>query len=76
MGTVTELNDPFEYITDAVTEKLIGVSWCDRIYSMAIMSNGEVITNSLEVEIPKHELKQLMIMWLALEYPDSLNIDD
>ncbi len=78
MGTVTEINDGLSYITDDDDKGIQGVSWAKRNQDVEFWNDGRV-ESFIKVDgsgIQKHELKHLMIMWLALNYPDCLKFDD
>ena len=76
MNNIIELNDPFSYICD--NGVFGGVTWQRDITRLLSINNdgGIYCTFGIQKPVPKHELKQLMIMWLALNYPDCLNFDD
>jgi hypothetical protein len=76
MGTVTEIDDGLVYETD--NNKIAAVSWQKRGQFVHFRNDGFV--SALQkidgTGIGKHELRQLMIMWLALNYPDTLAYDE
>ena len=75
MAEIIELNDPFTYVMDRKEGKCIGVKWERNNKFLSIFLNGQIVSFVYD-DIPPHELKQLMIMWLSLKYPDVLNFDD
>ena len=72
---IIELNDPFNYIVDS-EDNFTGVQWMNKRGQIAQFDCDGEVFSSHTIPIPKHELRQLMIMWLALNYPDCLNYDD
>ena len=56
------------------TKVIHGVIWKRGDDELYIGRDGGVQTNT--DSIPKNELKELMIMWLALEYPDVIEWDE
>ncbi len=74
MSDVVVIEDPFSYICDDGI--MSGVTWQrGKTKLLSIMNSGE-IQCTFRGAIPKHELRQLMIMWLALNYPDCLRFDE
>lgn len=71
---IIKLSDPFFYVFDDENEnEILAVMWRrDRDY-MQFSLNGSFYSSTKY--IPNHELRQLMIMWLALMYPDALSYD-
>lgn len=84
MSNVVEMPEKLNYIVFEKNghENIDGVSWKTGNAEINIFNSGHVngwYKNSLHEfrsDIPKNELKQLMIMWLALNYPDCLAIDE
>lgn len=78
MDNVIQLNDPFSYILEQGPEKetIVGVQRRNRDGSVLELHNDGFVGCYNDHFIPKHELKQLMIMWLALNYPDVVNWDE
>ena len=75
MDNVFELNDPFSYqIGD--NGKIDAVQWFNGSQYIVINLDGTIETLLLLDNMQSHELRQLMIMWLALKYPDTLNYDE
>ena len=75
MRNVIELDDPFTYTCDNGVFR--GVTWQRGTRLLNIDNDGSICcTFDTSAPVPKHELKQLMIMWLALNYPDCLKFDD
>ena len=76
MSNIIELDDPFTYTCDDGMFK--GVTWQRGATRLLSIDNDGTIccTFGMSKPVPKHELKQLMIMWLALNYPDCLRFDD
>jgi len=76
MGEVIELDDPFTYVVDDGDGKFVAVQWTKHPNYLTIGLDGKVDslikTNCI---IPPHELRQLFIMWLALNNPDCLNFE-
>ena len=78
MGTVTEIDDGLSYIFDDDSDNIAAVSWFKRNQYVEFNCDGRV-TALIKTDgsgIQRHELKHLMIMWLALNYPDCLAYDD
>jgi hypothetical protein len=50
----------------------IGVGWKDDVCveGVEIFRNGEIFVGDAETTIPHEKLKDLMLAWLTLEYPD------
>lgn len=70
---VIELKDPFTYVFDDKTRRVIAVMWKKGKSHLAFGGSGFVDKIG---ESPKpHELRQLMVMWLAINYPDQLSFD-
>ena len=72
---ILEFPDPFEYImyNDSVT----GIAWCGAGVRVEFFRDGTVsATNGAVYEMPKNALKELMVMWLALEYPELVEIEE
>ena len=79
MGDVVEINDPFSYIIsdDGKGDVIEAVQWMNQQTSqMVVIENNGSIFCSHTLAVPRHELRQLMIMWLALNYPDVLKCDE
>ena len=72
---VVDIDDPFSYIFD--NGVFGGVVWQRGNRRLLSIDNNGAIFCSFNAEpiIPKHELRQLMVMWLALNYPDCLRFD-
>lgn len=80
MGEVVELRDPISYVMDGeeiVAVQLVGGSE-DRIslYGGHTIVEADRDGHPIALELEKHELKQLFIAWLALEYPEVINWDN
>jgi hypothetical protein len=76
MGTVTEIDDGLSYVLDDA-KKLTAVKWSKRNQFVEFKIDGSVTCQQNDgFGIGKHELKELMTMWLALNYPDVLKFDD
>lgn len=77
MGTVTELDDGLIYVFGDDKE-IEAVQWFKRNQYVAFRNDGFVsaLQKTDGSGIGKHELRQLMIMWLALNYPDTLAYDE
>lgn len=77
MGEILKLDDGFFYITSNDSDEIEGVQWFKRNQYVIFDNSGYVsaINKSDGSGIEKHELRQLMIMWLALNYPDCLAED-
>ena len=78
MGTVTELDDGLIYVFDDDSGKIEAVQWLKRSQFVEFRNDGFVsaLQKTDGSGIGKHELRQLMIMWLALNYPDTLSFDE
>ena len=78
MGTVAELEDGFSYIFGDDPEKIEAVQWLKRNQYVEFRNDGFVsaLQKTNGSGIGRHELRQLMIMWLAINYPDTLAYDD
>lgn len=77
MGEVIELNDPFIYIFDDKTKKVLAVQWSKPPNSLIIENCGRVdALLRTDCIIPPHELRQLMVMWLGVNNPDCLKFDE
>lgn len=78
MGTVTELDDGLIYVFGDEPEKIEAVQWFKRNQYVEFRNDGFVsaLQKTDGSGIGKHELRQLMIMWLALNYPDTLAFDE
>lgn len=78
MGTVTEIDDGLYYIFGDDPQKIEAVQWHKRNQFVEFRNNGyvEALQKTDDSGIGKHELRQLMIMWLALNYPDTLVYDE
>ena len=77
MGDVVELKDPFFYQMGA-DDKVKGVGYGRGFNHIVFTSiDDQVIVSTTEdAELSKHELKQLMTMWLSVNYPDVLRFDE
>lgn len=77
MGTVTNLDDGLRYVFGDNNE-IEAVQWFKRKQHVEFKNNGFVssIQKTDGSGICRHELRQLMIMWLALNYPDTLAYDE
>jgi len=78
MGTVTEIDDGFSYIFDDDSKTIESVMWMKRGQYVLFRNEGAIVESLQKIDgsgIGKHELRQLMIMWLALNYPDCLAFD-
>ena len=75
MGTVTEIDDGLRYEKDG--ESIVGVSWQSKGQIVRFANNGYVDMDTWHDGhgISKQKLRDLMIMWLALNYPDTLACD-
>ena len=60
------------------SKKIEAVQWFKRNQYVEFRNDGFVsaIQKTDGTGIGKHELRQLMIMWLALNYPDTLSYDE
>ena len=78
MGTVTEIDDGLSYIFNDETKNIEAVQWLKRSQYVEFKNDGFVsaLQKTDGSGIGKHELRQLMIMWLALNYPDTLAYDE
>ena len=78
MGTVTELDDGLFYVFDDDSKKIEAVQWFKGNQYVEFSNDGFVsaMQKTDGTGIGKHELRQLMIMWLALNYPDTLAYDE
>ena len=78
MGRVIEIDDGFGYIHDAETNSIQSVQWFKRSQFVEFKNDGyvEALQKTDGSGISRHELRQLMIMWLALNYPDVLAFDE
>jgi len=76
MGTVTEIDDGLSYEFDE-NAVCVGVNWNKRQQIVDFQNSGYVnaLVRTDGTGIGRHELKELMIMWLALNYPDTLAYD-
>lgn len=75
MGDIVHLPDYLHYILGD-NGGIQAVQWFRDNNYLTFESSGKV--DSLlraDNNIQKHELKELMIMWLALNYPDVLQFD-
>lgn len=72
---ITELYDPFAYVVADDDDKIIAVRWHRENNYVRFDRDGTVSFAGSEKNIDNHELKQLMIMWLALEHPKCLDFD-
>lgn len=84
MGEVVELKDPFSYIMagkdiDGVMYTK-GEDYGDACIEIVNYDDKHVLVRCRlgcsASRISKNDLKQLMIMWLALDYPDVLKFDE
>lgn len=72
MSNVVSLEDPFTYIQDK--GRIVAVMWKKEKNYLAISLSGYI---SRIGDHPKpHEMRQLMIMWLAIDCPHVLAEDD
>jgi hypothetical protein len=77
MSNVIKLDDPFSYLINDKTGTIEGVQWFKGNQYVHIELSGKMSTLlKTNSNIGAHELRQLMIMWLALVYPDTLKFDD
>ena len=77
MSNVIQIEDPFFYITDDSSRKIVAVQWFKNNQYIEIGIDGKMNTLlKTNGNIQAHELRQLMTMWLALTYPDTLRVDD
>lgn len=70
MGELIDFPDKFFYVFDG--NKPIGCGTDD----LSIRNEGSKVNITVSELIEKSDLKQLMIMWLALNYPDVLKYDE
>ena len=81
MGKVIEFPDPtdtLEYINDVDGECIIGVADSESgIKVFSVDDNTVIVEIAYKAEfIPKQSLRELMIAWLALNYPDVIKWDE
>lgn len=77
MAEIIKLDDPFSYTVNDKTQTIEGVQWLKNNQYVGIDLNGHMSTLlKTDKNIEAHELRQLMIMWLALTYPDTLQFDE
>jgi len=76
VGEVVQIDDPFFYVTGDEGQ-IVGVSWqrTKGADIVTIMRDGTLNAVTHLTNMQNHEMRQLMIMWLALEHPDCLNFD-
>lgn len=77
MGEVIQMKDPYSYFMND-KGKAIGVKFERAGTYIAICNDDDLVRILADQECSMHksELKQLMIMWLALNYPDVLKFDE
>ena len=76
MNNVFNLKDPLSYAINK-KGKIESVQWFrDGQYITIDLDDGSMSTLLKVSNIKKHELRQLMIMWLCLTYPDCVNFDE
>jgi len=73
VGNIIEIEDPFSYIID--NGDITGVVWQRGNNIVQFDRDGTINVIGYIKNIKNHELRQLMIMWLALEHPGCLNFD-
>lgn len=72
MNNIVDFPDPYNYVLDA-DDNIIGVSKGNcEIFNIV---GSPLVSVDIENPIPKSELKELMVMWLALNYPDVVAFD-
>ena len=78
MGKVIELDDGLGYVFEEDTREIKAVQWFKRNQYVEFRNDGfvQALQKTDNSGIGKHELRQLMIMWLALNYPDTLALDE
>lgn len=77
MGDIVDIKpkeDRFHYHTEG--EKIIGVSFEDEWSSIDIDDWGDDVSVNSCAVVTRENLRDLMIMWLALHYPDILAYED
>lgn len=75
VSNIFELNDPLSYVIGG-NDEIEAVQWFKDNQYITIELSGKTQTLlKTNKNIESHELRQLMIMWLALTYPDCLNFD-
>lgn len=72
MGDVINLEDPFCYVMDG--KECAAVKWQRGRNSVHFSMEGHIECDIKQ--IPPHELKELMVMWLGVKYPDKINWDN
>lgn len=63
-------SDKYFYVQDG--DKIMGCCTDDLCFS----NEGSKVNIIVEEPIEKSEVKELMVMWLALNYPDVLKFDE
>ncbi len=75
-SNILEFPDPLRYLLDT-DQKINGVAWIRGKEEISLFLDGTInITGKDHIVLPRKDLSDLMVMWLALNYPETLKFDD